>query len=202
MLAGIATLSDEGLRRSYFSKVEINRQIVAASLREASQRGLPLEPLTGGLTGESDPQQQLGRMLDIGLRLNARRETPEPSAGRDLPRFILDEAVELTGAERAALILQDEEGQRQVVAKTLRVSSKQGLPKPEGSFLDEMSTLLDEAWQKRTSLLRYTLEDAPELEQRSVLCAPLWCWVASCWALSTPICPASTAASPSRTATC
>ena len=182
MLASVATLSDDGLRRNYFNKVAINRQVVEAWLAGAAERGLPLAPMTDGLTGPVDPQAQLARMIEIGVRLNARRE-----AG-DLPGFILDEVVELTGAERAALFLLDDEGQRWVAAEsaeqTLGVAGK-----PQGSWLDEIAPFLDEVAQKRVPILRHVPGrpitgpsklraglpggEGAELGQRSVLCAPL-----------------------------
>ena len=68
VLAPIANLTDDGLRRNYLNKVAINRQIVEEWLREASRRGLPLAPLTGALAGPGGGEAQFGRMLDIGLR--------------------------------------------------------------------------------------------------------------------------------------
>ena len=44
MVAAVATLSDNGLRRSYFSKVAVNRDIIEEWLRQAPKRGLPLAP--------------------------------------------------------------------------------------------------------------------------------------------------------------
>jgi hypothetical protein len=37
----------------------------------------------------------------------------------DLPHFILDQVLELTGAERAALLLLDDQGERQLAAKSI-----------------------------------------------------------------------------------
>ncbi len=162
MLERIATLSDEGLRRNYFQRVEVNRQIIQAWLREAARQGLPLAPLTDHLRGEGDPQGQLQRMPEIGVRLNARRDVGE------LPQAIMDEVIELTGAGRAALLLLDSEGRRQVAAQVLGAGEG-----PGGSFLGEIGALLDEVTKKRAPLLRHTPEDADELEQRSVLCVPL-----------------------------
>ena len=102
LLAGVATLSDNGLRRNNFNKVNINRMIIQEWLREARRRNQSLAPLFDQLNVAGDIKGQLNRMLDIGVRLNARRE-----AG-DLPEFIMDEVVELTGAERACLVLLDE----------------------------------------------------------------------------------------------
>ncbi len=161
MLECIATLSDEGLRRNYFQRVEVNRQIVQEWLREADRRGLPLAPLTDHLRGEGDLAGQFQRLLDIGVRLNARRE-----AG-DLPQFIMDEVVELTGAERAVLLLVDDDGQHHLAAAV-------GFGEAGAeSLLREITPLLDEVALKRAPLLRHTPEDAEELAQRSVLAAPL-----------------------------
>ena len=153
MLAAVANLSDDGLRRNYFNKITTNRQIVQTWLREAKLRGLPPEPLTGALRGPEGGQLQFQRLLDIGARLNSRRDP----AG--LSRFVVDEVTGLTGAERAELILipEGEQGQR---------------PEAPGG-LEAMQSLLDEAAAKRAALLRYTPEDAPDLDQRSLLCVPL-----------------------------
>ena len=43
LLEGIATLSDEGLRRNYLNKVATNRSIVLEWAREAASRGIPLD---------------------------------------------------------------------------------------------------------------------------------------------------------------
>jgi PAS domain S-box-containing protein len=166
MLARIASLSDDGLRRNYFNKVSINRQIIQEWLRVASERGLPLNPLTDHFSQPGDLQGQLQRMLDIGVRLNARRGT------QDLPRFIMDEVVELTGADRAALYLMDEAGKRQLAAEVIPPSPQPSPQRGEGERRNE-EQLLDETFLKRAPLLRYIPKNAPELEQRSVLCVPL-----------------------------
>ena len=111
MLEPIANLSDDGLRRNYFNKVSINRQIVQEWLRIAKERGLPLNPLIDHFSRPGDLQGQFQRMLDIGVRLNSRAST------QDLPGFIMDEVVELTGADRARLYLMDETGGRKLAAE-------------------------------------------------------------------------------------
>ncbi len=64
MLAPIATLNDDGLRRNFFNKVPIHRQIVQEWLREADERGLPLNPLSDHFSQPGDLQSQLQRMLE------------------------------------------------------------------------------------------------------------------------------------------
>ncbi len=100
MMDSIATLSDEGLRRNFLNKVAINRQILLAWTNDAAARGMAVaEPqaLEGNL------QDQLRRMMEISVRMNEQRE---PEA---LLEFVMDEAVELNGAERSLLVLLDAE---------------------------------------------------------------------------------------------
>ncbi len=158
VLAVIANLSDAGLRRNYLNKVVVNRQIVQEWLRQAAQRGMPLVPLTGALPGPGGGQDQLRRMIDISLRLNARRE-----AG-DLARFVVDQVVELTGAEGAILYRVDEVGQRSVAAEFAV-----GPAHPSA----DVASLLDVVLLRRQAVLRHVPPDSPELEQLSQLCAPL-----------------------------
>jgi PAS domain S-box-containing protein len=101
MIDALATLSDEGLRRNCLNKVAINRQILLEWTRQAGARGIAVpepQPLEGNL------QDQLRRMMEISVRMNEQRE---PDA---LLEFIMDEAVELNGAERSLLVLLDAEG--------------------------------------------------------------------------------------------
>ena len=100
MLHSVATLSDEGLRRNYLNKEAINRQILLEWTREAAERGVP-SPEPQALAGNL--QEQLRRMMEISVRMNEQRE---PDA---LLEFVMDEAVELNGAERSLLVLLDAE---------------------------------------------------------------------------------------------
>jgi tetratricopeptide (TPR) repeat protein len=160
MLKTVADLSDEGLRRNYFNKVAVNRDIIDAWMEEAVARDLSLEPLTEGLSGVSDLQEQFRRLTEIGVRLNTRREE------RDLPTFILDELVELTGAEEAAVLLMDAAEGAQVAAAEMAEVRSQNLTA-------EIAQLLDDTGLKRQPFLRYTPDDADELDQTSILCVPL-----------------------------
>ena len=106
-LAGIATLSDAGLRRNYLNKVEVNRELIAAWVRGAEARDLDLE-LESAHAGNL--QDQLKRMLAIRARMNERRDLD------GLLDFIMDQLVELSGAERVLLADISEEDVRQAVA--------------------------------------------------------------------------------------
>ncbi len=177
MLAGIASLSDDGLRRCFLDKVAENRAIVQAWVREAVDRGLPLAPLTDALGGRANVESQLKRMLDIGVRLNARGE-------EDLPQFIMDELVELTGADRAALFLLDDNGDRRLAAEAAPPWMAPGFfgrggwidfsLSPVLSGTDQQAAILDEATLKRQAILRHLPEGAGAVEeQTSVLCVPM-----------------------------
>ncbi|MBN1402725.1 MAG: tetratricopeptide repeat protein, partial [Anaerolineae bacterium] len=171
MVGAISTLSDDGLRRSFLNKVAVNRAIVEEWLLQATRRGLPLEPLTDHLSGAPSAEEQLKRMLDVGVRLSARREEGE------LSDQVLDEVVELTGAERAALLLIDDAGTRRVAAASVigRPVAAQNLDVADAqlAWLAALTPILDEAADKRVPVLRHLPSDAPALEQASVLCTPL-----------------------------
>ncbi len=109
MLAAIETLSDEGLRRNYLNKVAVNRDITLTWTAEAHKRGIPLDPFTKHepLTGHL--RAQFRRVVDIGARLTAQHDP------QTLARFIVDEFVEMSGAERV-LLIRDEEGAPDIIA--------------------------------------------------------------------------------------
>lgn len=160
MLAAVETLSDDGLRRNYFSKVPLHRQIVQEWLSQAKARGMSLNPLTDHLSSQAGAQEPLARLLDIGVRLNAHREAA------DLAQFIIDEVVELTGAERCALLLANDDGDRALAAQS-------GLTGQAQAFIEASTPLANEAGRKRAPLLRFFPHDAAPLDQTSTLCVPL-----------------------------
>ena len=104
MLKGIASLSDEGLRRNYLNKIEEHREIVQAWIKDARKRRLSPERRTAHLAGEANLREPFERLVDTGLRLNELRSADE------LHEFLIDEATELTGAERVLLVLETPEG--------------------------------------------------------------------------------------------
>ncbi|MGH2620005.1 MAG: PAS domain S-box protein [Anaerolineales bacterium] len=118
-LSGIANLSDEGLRRNYLNKVEINRQIIGEWVQGAAVRGLNLE-IDQARPGNL--QEQLKRMLAIGARMNERRDL------EGLLEFVMDQLVELSGAERVVLSFLDESGKPQVSAARGQLSASGEIP--------------------------------------------------------------------------
>ncbi len=164
MLNGIAGLSDEGLRRNYLNKVSINRAIVETWAREASRRGLPLDVFANRETTSSGMEEQFSRLLETGSRLSAQRD---PEA---LTTFIMEEVVELTGAERAFLVTN-------TGGQLLNMAWSTGIDEAE---LDEVQAAAADVLERATTTRYAVLEERqdgsdgiPELDQRSVLTVPL-----------------------------
>ena len=163
-LEGIASLSDEGLRRNYLNKVRINREIIAEWARHAAARNLITEE------DDSQPgnvQAQLQRQLAIGVRMNERREI------QALTEFVMDELIELSGAERAMLLLVNESGERQIGASY-------GFPEDEKEILIQASNLIDIVEASNMPGLRQDIDQGDinsttqdPLKSLSVLCVPL-----------------------------
>lgn len=179
MLEGIATLSDEGLRRNYLNKVRINREIlfewalVSSKRRTQSQRlqEKPASPGSAGTFAESNrTNDRLKRLLDISLQMNA---TLNPEALLD---FVMDNVIELSGAERGFLVLLGESGE-------FDFKVERGM-REEGVDLDSFTRghpLLEKVIQTRTpALYEFTSQEKdsatgqmPWLAQRSGICLPL-----------------------------
>jgi GAF domain-containing protein/CheY-like chemotaxis protein/tetratricopeptide (TPR) repeat protein len=146
MLNNIAELSDEGLRRNYFNKVDINRSILIEWTREAIKRKIPIEPAA---TRSANLQEQFRRLLSIGVRMNEPREVDA------LLDFIMEQLIELTGAERALLILVNTNGDRSIAASRGYQSNE------EAVALSDSAAFLDEVTRKQSAVLQ---EQASEIE--------------------------------------
>ena len=158
MLARIAALKDDGLRRNYFNKITLNRNIIQAWLEQATRRKMPLGPLTEFLSLSEDIKEPFKRLIEIGVRMNTRRNTEE------LAPYIINEVVELTGAERAALFLLEED---QPTGLLLPAGES------ESEFVKKIQPLLKQITRSGQPVLRYVPEKASMLKQRSIMCVPL-----------------------------
>ena len=111
MMDNIADLSDEGLRRNYLNKVDINRNILKFWRENATLRGdldaiKQVERDTKPVLDESELlRNNLHRMLVITRQMN---ETHDVSK---LFAIIMNHVIELTGAGRGLLTLYDDEKQ-------------------------------------------------------------------------------------------
>ncbi len=92
----LTNMSDAGLRRSALHHVSVHRLIVREWLRQAINRGLPLDPLTDQLKRPGSLSDQFQRLLEIGVRLNSQME-----AGK-LPEFIMQELVEFNWSRKCS----------------------------------------------------------------------------------------------------
>ncbi|MCB9077724.1 MAG: GAF domain-containing protein [Anaerolineaceae bacterium] len=170
MMTGIATISDEGLRRNYLNKVKINSQIVDEWTRRATQRKVSLTALTeAARAGNID--DQLKRMLDIGVRMTSRGEAAT------LHKFIMDEVVELSGAERAFLMLRQEAAEPEM----WRLTASSGIaPEALDAVKKQAASVLDKIATSHQAVLLQDIADpllpadqAPELKRRSILGIPM-----------------------------
>ena len=160
IIEGIAHVSDEGLRRSYLGHVHEHREIIAAWLRDARKRRLSAARHPAHLDGEVSLREPFERLVDTGLRLNELRSAAE------LHEFLIDEATELSGAERVLLVLDGPAG--------LRLAGSV-VPRGEdaAALLREVTPALDEVRRTRAAALTHVPAGADPLEQRSRVIAPL-----------------------------
>ncbi|TMG89564.1 MAG: GAF domain-containing protein [Betaproteobacteria bacterium] len=160
MLKGIASLSDEGLRRNYLNKIEAHREIVLAWIKDARKRRLSPERRAAHLAGEANLREPFERLVDTGLRLNELRSATE------LHEFLIDEATELSGAERVLLVLETAEGLQLAGSLVPRGEDAQAL-------LHDIAPALTEVHRTRAVSLMHGPEGAGKLDQRSRIVAPL-----------------------------
>ena len=160
MLDGVASLSDEGLRRSWFNKVPAHRQLIRAWLAEGRRRKLPRARTLAHLSARTQLREPFERLVDTGVRLNQLHREAE------LHEFLVEEATELSGAERVLLVLAD--GDELVIA-----GSQLPAGEDAAALLQAIRPWLDEARHTRLARLRHGPAGAEAVDQRSCLVAPL-----------------------------
>ena len=160
MLVAVRNLRDEGLRRSYLNKHEVNRGIVREWLAEAPRRGLSDDERLAHLALPSSAVEPFQRLVDTGMRMNALRSAAE------LNDFLIDEVTELAGAERVLMVLDTPQGPR--IAGALLPSGEDA-----ATLLRAVTPWLDEARETRGARLRHGPEGTAAVDQRSGIVAPL-----------------------------
>ncbi len=160
MLVAVRNLRDEGLRRSYLNKLQVNRELVPAWLAEAARRGVPVAQRLEHLRLPSSLADPFKRLVESGLRLNQLRSESE------LHDFLIDELTELSGAERVLLVLQGVDGRH--VAGALLPAGEDA-----AALLQAVTPWLDDAAATREPRLRHGPAGAAQENQRSCLVAPL-----------------------------
>jgi GAF domain-containing protein/DNA-binding response OmpR family regulator len=156
----VRNVHDEGLRRNFLGKVDVNRAIVRAWLDEAGRRKLPPARRLAHLRIRSSLGEPFKRLVDTGMRLNELRSADE------LQTFVIDEVTELSGAERVLLVLEGADGPQIGGAM---------LPQGEDAvaLLHAITPWLQEAGRSRAVHLHHGPPGAAAVAQRSCLVAPL-----------------------------
>jgi PAS domain S-box-containing protein len=155
LLDGIANVRDEGLRRNSMNKVPFNRELLQFWVKDGQRRKLPHARLFAHLAIESNLREPFQRLADTGLRLNALHNLPE------IQTFLVEEATELSGAERVLLIL--EKDGKPVVAESAL---------PHGEDAQKLLRTI-EVHLKKARLTRATSLILPKKTGLSRIIAPL-----------------------------
>ncbi len=156
----IQGLGDEGLRRNFLNKKREHREIVLAWLHAGRLRKLPAHHCQAHLAGEANLREPFERLVDSGVRLNELRRSEV------ICEFLIEEASELSGAERVLVVL-EANGSLQLAGACL----------PPGedaqALLQAVTAWLAETRRTRSASLRHGPEGVDDVEQRSCLIAPL-----------------------------
>jgi signal transduction histidine kinase/CheY-like chemotaxis protein/tetratricopeptide (TPR) repeat protein len=160
LLGSMANIRDEGLRRNYFNKIAVNRDILAAWLAAGTRRGLAKDQLLAHLAIESSLREPFQRLADTGIRLNTLREATQ------IETFLVDEALELCGGERVVLI-RETDGEREIAGSVV--------PRGEdaATLMRSIDAHLERARNSRVAQLVHTPKTGSALKQRSRIVAPL-----------------------------
>jgi signal transduction histidine kinase/CheY-like chemotaxis protein/tetratricopeptide (TPR) repeat protein len=169
VLDSIGGLSDKGLVRNYLNKVPVNRDIILEWARQAPHHGASARDATAFTAPvQGSIQDQLTRMLDISLRLNERRD-------ETLTDFLMDELIELSGAERAFLVLLDDgDGHVPVASRGIDAPALESVRAYASDLLE--TVIRTHQPELRDDLPDDSMDqdgDPPELRRRSAVGLPL-----------------------------
>ncbi|MCW5633605.1 MAG: GAF domain-containing protein [Rubrivivax sp.] len=177
LVQGIASMADEGLRRSHLHAPDSHAALLRAWVDHARRRRLAKARYTEHLAGPAHLAEPMARLVDTGLRMNAL------GSEAALHEFLIEEVSELLGARRVLLSLRDgpESGARRLAGALLpqpERGAREGDPDANPTAGAEalhraVAHLLDDAAREQAARLHHGPEDADPLDQRSVLIAPL-----------------------------
>ena len=171
----IQPLSDQGLRRRALHCHEALRALLQAWAAAAPASALAHAPHWLRSPTRFDPFE---RMLATGLRLNSQRSSSE------LHTFIVDEIVEILGAQRVLLIdaaavsstrVASQELAAQITTRAPSQLLAAQVPADESAaeLAQQIAPWLREAAETHSAALRHGPEGEPTLHQRSCLIVPL-----------------------------
>lgn len=172
LFSGIATLSDEGLRRNYLNKVDTNHAILMEWARQsaAQQDVVAVPPLaeseSDGATAEARHiKERLQRVLNISRKMNELHDD-------SLFDYVMDQVIELSGAERGFIVLLDGAGEM-----AFRAVRGMDAATPAHIQTEVATEVFREVRETRLPVLAQEPlagQDAvSDLERRSMLCVPL-----------------------------
>ena len=164
LLDEVKNVRDEGLRRSYLNKTTWQRSVALAWLQEAARRGLPEAERMAHLQLPSDVGEPFKRLVDTGVRLNEIRGVEA------LQGFLIEELLELSGAERVLLVLEGPDG---LTLAGAELPLDEDTPEARATLLQAVTPWLNEARTTLSLSLRHGPEGAAPVDQRSCLVAPL-----------------------------
>ena len=160
VVAPIRAIRDEGLRRNCLSKDGDKRRIVLAVMAERARDRTKARRLPPHLAVRGNLREPFERLVEAGLRLNEIRSRAE------LHEFLLDEATEISGAERVLLVVDTPDGY--ALAGALVPAGED-----PAALLRDVTPDLDRVRTSRHALLDHVPARAAETAQRSRVIAPL-----------------------------
>ncbi|HUF38021.1 MAG TPA: GAF domain-containing protein, partial [Anaerolineales bacterium] len=158
---------DPGLRRNFLIRGRKTTDLLVEWTSQAYARGISLERLSLDTSLGEDLRVPFKRLIEFGNRLTSQRSL------KDLPEFIMEELIELSGAERAFITLTDGEKGTPLVIRTYEVSDDE-----IQQIRDESADALDRAALSHQPVLQNGIGEIPggeppPLHLRSVLILPL-----------------------------
>ena len=176
LLIPIESLSDAGLKRGYLHRNIYRHLLIQEWLKHALTHGVSSEQIATFTAQVQKPgrlDEVFTRLLNVGVHLNSERDSSR------LPEAIVDEVNELTGAERIALVLHDELGNRRLVKTLLphapleAITGTATTSPDEVDFLAEIEPWLSEAAATRQGFVHWLNPAGSLTEQHSLLVTPL-----------------------------
>jgi signal transduction histidine kinase/DNA-binding response OmpR family regulator/putative methionine-R-sulfoxide reductase with GAF domain/tetratricopeptide (TPR) repeat protein len=174
LVQAIASMGDEGLRRSHLHAPDSHAALLRAWVGHARRRRLAKQRYTAHLAGPAHLAEPMARLVDTGLRLNAL------GSEAALHEFLVEEVSELLGARRVLLVMQD--GSVRRLAGALLPADERGSVEGHDAIgasagglalMQRVSRSLDEAARAGATRLHQGDEGADPFDRRSSLVAPL-----------------------------
>ncbi|HMO57818.1 MAG TPA: GAF domain-containing protein, partial [Roseiflexaceae bacterium] len=173
MFAAISTLSDNGMRRSYLTNVTTNRAILAEWTRMTGRVfDVPTARANAAVQALSisEPSHDvLRRVLDASLNMNEQRDTDA------LLALVIDQAIELVGAQSCMLAIDTSDGSRTYLTHGSGRLQRNTTPPPD------IISIVEEVRVSRQPILRQDVVSAAEqagedphgINRRSIIGVPL-----------------------------